>query len=395
MKKSLLFIIPSLGGGGAERSLITLLSMLDYGKYDVDLMLFRNEGFFIDEIPADVNIIDGGEDYRYFDGNIKKCLFYCLRHRKIKMAYFRIKYMIAFKKKESTDKRKKIWKYLKFTLPEIQKKYDVSIGYLEGNSIYYCIDKTKANKRIGYIHSDYHKLEMNKMFDEQYLKKLDCVVTVSSACAENLTKEFPESAAKTVVIENIISSAGIKKLAASAPDFSCGQDFIKLLTVARISMEKGIDLAVRACEILLARGYKICWFVIGEGDLKKNIDMLIKEKCLEKYFILLGGQKNPYKFMNQCDIYVQPSRYEGKSIALEEAKILEKPIVATGFSTVCDQIEDGFTGLITTMEPESIADKIEQLILNPALREKLSENLKAGYLGNENEINKFYCLVNS
>lgn len=395
MKKNLLFIMPSLAAGGAEKSLITLLGFLDYQKYEVDLMLFRREGFFLDQIPAGVNVIDGGEDYRYFDGSIKRCLLYCLKSGKLALAFNRIKYIYALNKKESIEKHELVWKLLSFSLPEIEKNYTVSIGYLEGSSTYYCVDKTKADKKIGYMHSDYKKLGMNAGFTEKYFKSLNSIATVSAACAESLMKEFPATREKIVVLENIIPKTEICRLAVSDLVFKCGSEVIKLLTVARLSNEKGIDLAVKACEILCAKGYNICWYVIGNGEMKSCIEILIKEKQLINNFVLLGQQNNPYKYMAQCDIYIQPSRYEGKSIAIDEAKVLAKPIVTTNYSTVRNQIEDQKTGIIAGMEPGSIAEKIELLINDQVLRTSLSENLKKTANGNENEITKFYEIINS
>jgi glycosyltransferase involved in cell wall biosynthesis len=395
LKKSLLFIIPSLAVGGAERSLVTLLSLLDYDEYNVDLMLFRRDGLFLKQVPSQVNIIDAGKDYSIFDGDFKRCISYCIKHTKLNLAISRVSYLLALKKSESKRKCALVWKYLSCSLPQLKTEYDVSIGYLEGNSIYYCIDKTHAKKKIGYIHSDYKKLEKNTEFDRDYFNILDFVVTVSPVCEESIIKEIPSLQGKTVVIENIVSNTAIKRLAISSPVFDCAPDCIKLLTVGRISKEKGIDLALSACEILVREGYHICWYVIGSGEQESNLEKMIKVKGLEKHFVLTGQKENPYQYMGQCDIYVQPSRYEGKSIAIDEIKVFEKPIVATNFTTVRDQIEDGITGLIAEIDAASIMDKIKQLIDSPEMRRTLSNHLKERAAGNECELNKFNDLINS
>jgi len=136
------------------------------------------------------------------------------------------------------------------------------------------------------------------------------------------------------------------------------------------------------------------WHIVGDGPLRNELEGLAKNAGIERDFLFLGRQTNPYKYMAQCDIYVQPSRYEGKSIAVDEAKILAKPIVCAEFSTVRDQIEDGVTGLIAGMDAASLADKIKRLADNPGLREKLNANLREKAAGNENEIEKFYALLN-
>lgn len=394
MKKSLLFIIPSLGGGGAEKSLITLLKLLDYDRYCVDLMLFRREGFFLEQVPPQVTIMDGGEDYRYFDGGLKQALVYFLKNRKYHLAFDRLNYSFALKKRGTANRSAYVWRYLSRALPDIKKTYDVSVGYLEGNSIYFCVDKTNSAKKLGYIHSEYEKLGMDEVFDEHYLTQLTHVVTVSNSCAESLIKAIPPVRNKTVVIENIISQEEIRSLALSEPAFEDSFDGIRLLTVGRISCEKGIDMAVDACAILLLKGYRIRWYVAGSGDLTGDIQALIKTKGLENHFILLGSQKNPYKYMARCDIYIQPSRYEGKSLAIEEAKVLAKPVVTTNFTTVHDQIEDTVTGLIAQADPPSLAEKIGLLIDSPEMRDTLSHNLKSWCCDDKNELNRFYALVN-
>ena len=161
--------------------------------------------------------------------------------------------------------------------------------------------------------------------------------------------------------------------------------------MGRLDTPKGIDIAVDVCEIL-SKKYNIRWYVLGEGAQRSFLEEMIKEKGLEDKFILLGAKINPYSYLSKCNIYVQPSRFEGKSIALEEAKSFRKPIVTTCFTTVKDQIEDGVTGLISEIDARSIAEKIERILVDESFGEKLSENL-SDYKGNEDEINVFYSLL--
>ena len=168
---------------------------------------------------------------------------------------------------------------------------------------------------------------------------------------------------------------------------------VKILTVGRMSPPKGIDTAVLACAELIKRGYDVKWYHIGRGEQEEEIRSLVKDNRLESNFILLGEKENPYPYMRECDIYVQPSRFEGKSIAIDEAKCLAKPIAVTAFPTVFDQIEDGVNGIIAGTTPESLADKIEMLINDETLKSKLAENLLAEKVGNEEEINKFCELL--
>lgn len=388
MKKQLLFIMPKLGSGGAEKALVTLLNLFDYDKYDVDLMLFRREGLFLPDVPEEVNIIDGGKEYELFDGSAFACIKSSVKKMKFSFALNRIKYANALK---SGDKSA-VWNCIKKAVCKPQKHYDVAIAYLEGNSIYYCVDCIDADKKIGYIHNDYNGLGLDKNFDRLFFEKLDYLVTVSDECANVLRKTFPEIKAKVRMLENLVSPTLLQSLS-EKPAAEYKADTKNILTVGRFSPQKGYDLAIAATEILAEKGYDFKWFSIGKGELQNEIEHKIKEKKLEEKFILLGERANPYPYIKNCDIYVQSSYFEGKSIAIDEAKIFAKPIVCTSFPTVYDQLADGETALLAEINAESIAEKIEILLNDESLCKNLSENLKKEKAGNEKEIDKFYQLL--
>ena len=163
------------------------------------------------------------------------------------------------------------------------------------------------------------------------------------------------------MLENIISPTLLKSLAESLPE-EYETNSKKLLTIGRFSAQKGYDMAVRAAEILDKKGYDFKWFAVGKGDLMPQIKEEIASRSLQDKFILLGEKSNLYPYINGCDIYVQPSYFEGKSIAIDEAKLFEKPIVCTSFPTVYDQLTDGETALLAEINPQSIAQKIEALL---------------------------------
>ena len=389
MKKQLLFIIPSLCSGGAEKSLITLLSLIDYGKYDVDLFLFRKEGLFLPNVPKQVNIIDGGESYALFDGSAAEYIKTNFKKMRLDNILNRIKYSKAL----GAGDRALIWKCLRKALPKNEKHYDAAIGYLEGNAIYYCVDCVDADKKIGYIHNDYSKLGFDENFDRHFFEKLDKLVSVSVECCCVLDDLFSDMREKVVKIENISSPAALKILAVDAAAEYEGKTETILLTVGRHSPQKGYDIAVDAAEILDKNGVEYKWFSIGKGELMPQIEERIKEKHLEDKFFLLGERANPYPYIQGCDIYVQPSYYEGKSIAIDEAKCFAKPIVATKFSTVFDQLTDGETALLAEIDANSVAEKIMQLINDKELCKNLTDNLNRTHKGNEEELAKFYSML--
>lgn len=389
MKKQLLFIMPDLGSGGAEKALTTLLNLFDFDSYDIDLFLFRRQGLFLPNVPQQVNITDGGKDYELFDGSASECIKSSIKKLNFSLAANRIKYAKALVSGNKTT----VWHCIKKTLSKTTKHYDVAVAYLEGNSIYYCVDCVDADMKIGYIHNDYNGLGLDKNFDRPYFEKLNYLVSVSDECVNVLKENFSEFESKIKLMLNIVSPTMLESLCNDNAEEYKNTNTKKLLTVSRFSSQKGYDMAVAAADILNRKGYDFRWYSIGRGQLEEQIKKQIKSLGLEEKFILLGEKSNPYPYIKNCDIYVQPSYYEGKSIAIDEAKIFGKPIVCTSFPTVYDQLTDGETALLAEINAESIAEKIEMLLNDSSLCRTLSGNLKKEELGNEKEIDKFYQLL--
>ncbi|MDP7979582.1 glycosyltransferase [Bacillus sp. WLY-B-L8] len=392
MKKDILFVINNLNCGGAEKSLISLLNTIDYSRYNVDLFLFKHEGLFFNKIPTQVNILEEPSEYRLFDMSIKAATMQCLRQGKINIALSRVCAGYIFKsEKNSARCEQRVWRYLSQSLQTLHKTYDVAIGYLEKNPVYFCVDKVKANKKIGFIHTDYDKFGMDSNLDMQYFRSLDHIVTVSEECANVLKQRFPIYKDKIGVIHNIVSPSMIYKM--SQEKAAIKHKGIKLVSVGRLSNEKGFDFAVKACKNLVQNGYEIKWYIIGEGEERNKLARMIEENHLQEHFFLLGMKENPYPYIKEADIYVQSSRFEGKSIAIDEAKILHKPIVVTNFSTAKDQIKHEENGIIVEMNGNAIAEGIQKLIHDEKLRNKLIQNLSNEELGTESEIEKLYTLL--
>lgn len=395
MKKNILFIMPSLSIGGGEKSLINLLSQLDYSRYNVDLFLIKKEGVFLHFIPKEVHILDIPENLELFKLPIYKSILAFMKKGSIKLAFDRIMFFIKNRFKENVSKGEQYsWKYMSRAIGKLDKQYDVSIGYLEKTANYLCVDCVQAKKKIGWIHTDYSKLEADKNFDREYFRKLDYIITVSEECSEVLIENFNEEKHKVKIIKNIISPKSISKMSLENIDIEKKNNENIIVSVGRLSYEKGFDIAVKACKIIKDKGLDIKWYLIGEGRERKNLEKLIDDNQLQDSFILVGADPNPYKYLAKADIYVQPSRFEGKSIAMDEAKILHKPIVATDFSTVNDQVTNKVDGIISEMNEISLAENIKLLIGDSILNNKIITNLKNIELGTEDEIFKLYKLLN-
>ena len=391
MKKKLLFVLPSLVSGGAEKSLVSLLQTIDPSRFDVDLFLFRREGLFLPLVPAHVRVLDGGETYARFDGDARSAILFFLKRGKPLTAWRRLQYGRAQKRPEAR-RIAASWKYLSRVLPRLS-GYDAAIGYLEGTSTYFALDNVHAAKTLAFLHTDYDRIASQQKMDARYYARLDTLFGVSDVCTQKAERYFPCLRGKTATMHNIISARLIQTMAQDECDLPT--DVPSVLTVARLSPPKGIDLAVRACALLRRRGVPMRWYHIGAGELRADVEALIRDEQAEADFILLGERSNPYAYMRACDVYVQPSRFEGKSIAVDEAKALAKPIVVTDFGTVHDQISDGVNGLIVPQTPEAIADAVQKLLSDSALRNTLCAGLRAEAVGNTEEIEILYSALGS
>ncbi len=404
--------------GGAEKALLSLLQIFDYSTYNVDLLLFKKEGVFLNKLPNEVTLLEAPIAYSYFDMPIKKAIINCVKTKKWNVLINRILSVYVFKtEKNEAVKEQKLWKYIKCTFDNLPKKYDVSIGFLEKTPNYFCVCKTEAKLKIGWIHTNYSNMGMQAKYDEKYFKYLSFIATISSECVEDLKYVFPNHSNKIIEINNIVSSSLIDTM--SFDKFETNLDFKhSIVTVGRLSFEKGLDLAIQACEILKNKGVVFHWYFIGEGSFRKNMEDLIKEKKLELQIKILGLKENPYPYIKNASIYAQTSRFEGKSIAIDEAKILRKPILVTNFSTAKDQIvaideakilrkpilvtnfstakdqiENGVNGLIVAMNPQAIADGIQEMLLDKKLCDTFVDNLSNEKLDTQDEIMKLYNLI--
>ncbi|GAA4039709.1 glycosyltransferase [Flavobacterium chungnamense] len=393
MKQQLLFVLPSLEAGGGEKSLVTLLNCIDYEQYDVDLVLFVPKGIFLKQLPKNVRLLYLNDGYKTFTSGLSCAIVSFLKQGKLGFAFSRLLY--TFKSNVIKNKGKAeqySWKHLKKSITSLPKEYDAAIGFLEKSSIYFVVDCVKAKKKIGFIHNDYVKLDLDASFDLPYFEKLNTIATVSEQCVTVLKEVFPTQKDKVQLLYNIVSAKLIHQMAEEPVTLATTKP--SLLSIGRLHPQKGFDLAIEAAALLKLQGLNFVWYIIGEGAERTALEQAITKNDLEKHIVLLGIKENPYPYIKQTTIFVQPSRYEGKSIALDEAKLLHKPIVVTNFTTAKDQINHLKNGIICEMEVNSLADALTSLLVNESLQNELSLHLSKESLGSEDEIDKFYNIVN-
>lgn len=392
-KKDILFITHELQCGGAEKALISLLQVIDYNKYNVYVQLFWNRGLFLNQLHEKVILLPAPVEFQYFDMPIKKALIESLKLGRIDIFYNRIVSSIKMKFEDNVYRKEQLsWKYISKCISKLDKKFDYAVGCIEKGPNYFCVEKVDAAKKLGWIHNDYDKMQMSKEIDIPFFEKIDSIFTDSEECKLVLEKNFEMFQGKFQVLKNIVSPKLIRKLAQEKIEES--YNGFKIISVGRFSPQKGYDMAIDAAKIVKDEGYNFNWIILGDGELKEELKKQIAENDLEANIQLLGIKENHYPYVKQADLFMQTSRFEGKSISIDEAKILNKPILVTNFSTVRDQIIDCQTGIIAEMNAESIADKIIELINNKELRENLSHNLSLEDNGTESEIEKFYYFLN-
>ena len=392
-KKSVLFVNFSLHSGGIEKSLVTLLHLFDYEKYDVDLQLFADEGLFLPRVPEQVNHLPSlfPPEYRL---QIRRALPALLRQKKPLVALCRLLVSFAGKTPGGMgDRLARMWRIEKHFVRAPKKEYDAVVAFMEGQPIYYAVTKVKAKRKIGFIHGDYKAMGLDEDYDRRFFGRLHALCTVSESCRDALCEVFPQWENRFFVIYNIISPAFLRKLAQEPADFGDSFAGPRLLTIARLAPQKGLDLALLAALILKKRGYSFRWYIIGVGPEEADLRDQAEALGLNDTVFFLGEKANPYPYVRACTVYVQPSRFEGKSIAVDEAMALAKPILLTDFSTAADQIDSGKTGLIVPLSPDGIAQGLQQLLDNASLRNAYSKSLAALDLSNEGEISKLYDLI--
>lgn len=398
--KKLLFIMDNFPLGGIAKSLLSLLNEIE-SKYDIDLLLMEQEGLFIPMIPKSVNLLPERIE-REFRNPHPKYVFKNFKTLKfgrfIKWCGYSLSCCFArltgglYKHVQTMDV------YLGKHSKPLDTHYDCAIAYAGGRCIYYLAENVNADIKIGYVHSDYLNNEVDFMLkktDKIYYPKMDYLVTISNKCLQSLKTAFPEIKEKFVVIENICSCKMIDKMALSGESFNDDFKGFRIISLVRFDIyTKGLDFAIEASKILKSKNKDFRWYLLGSGYQESKLRKMIEESGLEKEFIILGAKTNPYAYLKDSDIYVQPSRVEGKSVSLDEAKALKKPIVVTNFSSVKDQFTDEKTALIAEMNAESVAQKILRLMEDENLRKTLSYNLSLEKVGNEEQAEIFESLFN-
>ena len=366
MRKKLLFVINTLGCGGAERAMLNLFDALDPKKYEISLFVLTGQGELSHDLPTHVRLLN--PDYqdvsvltdegrkllmkRVLKAGIGKALF-------LRRAPYLLRNFCSMQKSGKILPDKLCWRLLADGAPLIRKEYDLAVAYLEGGATYYVADHVKAKKKAAFVHIDYSKAGYTRELDQDCYQKFDKIFTVSDEVKEHFLEAYPEYEKKVSVFHNLINQERIRQMAEQGSGFDDDFQGYRILTVGRLTQQKRYDIAIQAMALLKKTyGVSARWYVLGEGELRESLQQQIKDAGVEKEFILLGVKENPFPYYKHCDFYVHATGFEGKSIAIQEAQTLGKPILATDCSGNREQITHDVDGRMCPLKPECVSAEI-------------------------------------
>lgn len=373
--------------GGVSKSMSSLLSVIDTQSYEIDCLIIVPRGVFMDTIPKDINLVSDKKAELFFLP-FPQNLINLLAKGWIYLATLRLFAAILMKLNRG-------WGGLLLSkgIDKLPGDYDLAVDYNGQQQLYFLIDSVKAKKKVTFFHSDYAKWPYYFCMDKKYMPKADVIFTISEKCVDSLKVFFPDSVSKIRLFENISSVAAIQRMSDKKVIDILDIAFFKIISVGHLCEMKGTDKAIKAARILKNKGISFRWYFIGQNQNAALYQKMVNTNQLENEIVFMGLKSNPYPYIKQADLVVHPSLFEGKSIALDEAKILCKPIVVTNFSTVSDQFTNKVNASICEMNPEAIAEKIIELYYNEKLRNQYESYLKTHCTSNESEIEKLYQLI--
>ena len=401
MKPRILILMHYMELGGAESALLGLLQSVDSERVDVDVFIYSHRGELMKFLPTDkINLLPESEAYSLTEKPLSEV---------VKKGYLRL-VLARMMGRRDTDsfctkhpnpekpaecgtffQQRATWKVLPQIQPHVE--YDLAISFLTPH--FFVLNNVRAKKKIGWIHTDYTRILIDVEAELKMWERLDYIASISDEVGNRFCEVFPSLRPKLVLMENILNADFIRRRAKECEVLLCdAPKTVTLLTIGRFSPPKKMEDIPRICKKILEQGLQVKWFIIGYGS--KEIENVVRENAkkesVEGNVVILGKQDNPYPYIQACDIYVQPSRYEGKSITVREAQILCKPVIITNYPTAKSQIVDGVDGVIVPMDVDMCAQEMADFIRDKEKQERIAVYLKEHDYGNEDEIEKIYQL---
>lgn len=398
MKKAL-FVINTLGRAGAETALLELLRHLSPEEYEVYLYVLMNQGELVHELPEHVRLLNtkydacsvlSREGKRALRSQVLRAMF--SRGSILKCFPHLVKNFCAMLVRGKVLPDKLLWRVMSEGGLRTDTHYDLAVAYLEGGSTYYVADHVKADKKAAFIHVDYERAGYTRALDKECYLKYDKVFTVSDEVRASFLKVYPECETVTEVFHNIINQEEIRRKSMLPGGFSDQYEGVRILTVGRLTAQKAYEVSVEAMKLLKEKGVRARWYVLGEGEQRGPLEEKIKKLGLEQDFVLAGAVSNPYPYIRQADLYVHASRFEGKSIAIQEAQTLGKTILVSDCSGNREQVEHNVDGMLCALTPEGICDGIMELLGDREKCRRLGAAAAEKKQTDEAEMNKLFAI---
>jgi len=367
MKKKMIIIGITMNAAGTEKSFLSFAEKIDYNKYDVELLLAKREGAFLHLVPPQIKVTEMGgygEIFTISKSNAVSIIKKLYLRKNPLFALSLLPDIINMKRGEPyrTYAAHRIWLRLMKKMPMHSGDYDVAIAYWGDRTMFYAVDKIRAKKKIAWLHFDYDEPPREDAVYLPYFSRCDRMVTVSKAIENSLGERFPQLCGKIETIENFINKREIREKAKEPCGYRDGFSGKALLSVGRLCEQKGFDLAIPAVARLYREGENIHYYIIGEGDAAYEAKLRALTSEAGGCVTLLSRTENPYKFMARCDVYLQPSRHEGKPITVEEAKVLGKPLCVTDYRSACEQVEGVKNAVVCDISEDGIYNGMKEIL---------------------------------
>lgn len=356
-----LFIVSSMQVGGVSKSLCSLLRLLHSEPLDISLMITSPRGLFMPLLPADIRLITNPVWDALVSGPRGTLTLLRLGYPMLALGHL-LRMALGLASKSLAGR------LLARLMPPIDEEFDLAVDYNGQHQLYYMVNKVKALRKFTFFHNDYSRWDHYYAADRRYFPLVDRIFTVSPRCVEVMKQYFPDQAAKIALMENFTDASLVRSLAAEpAPEID--PSIPSLLSVGHVCSRKGFPLALAAAARLKQAGLDFRWYFVGLPSHPRRYSRLIAKAGLSNHIFLLGPRANPYAYMRQSTIIIHLAKHEGRPLALDEAIVLRKPIVATNFSTVTDRLRPGVDASVCQPSPQAIAQAIAELLQNPNLRQ--------------------------
>lgn len=388
MKKNILIVTRQMVAGGIEKSIINMIRMIPMDQYNIHLHVMHRGGEFETEVP---------------NGTIVKCIYgdYKTTIEKVCIHFYRLQFKEVFntilysllRKFTKSEFKKQLFE-LKLVEKDIN-EYDIAIANHVPASfpVMYIANNIKAKKKVAWLHSDVSLYKNHIDLYQKYYEKYDHIFSVSKENMHKFNSFYPHLANKTDTFYNLIIQNELELQALDGNTFNDNYDGIRILTIGRLCDQKGQMIIPSVAKKLVENGYQFKWYCIGDGELRDNINSNIIELNVSENVILLGSIANPYKYLQDCHVYIQPSTHECYCTTVTEAKCFNKPMIITDVNGSKEQVDNGENGLIINYNVNEIFDALCMLIDNTNIREKFTNNLKKVEINTSNEILKLLSII--